>query len=223
MAGTTVPKMKLYYYPPCRSVRCAWIIKELGLDDKVEYKLVPLGGLPHPPPSPEREEYRKKVHPHSTVPALEVEGRPTMLESSAICMYLADLCGRLAPEPKDRLEYYDWIQYASETLDGTLDTLTAQWWFGPPEQQDKQVITKAMATASTCLDKLEDTLENRSFLLGQGLTAADCVVGYSLYWASLPEMNDGVLLKGRPNIQAYLQRLLARPALQATLALPGED
>ena len=79
---------------------------ELELDDKVEYKYVPIGP---PPPAPEREEYRKTVHLHSTVPALEIEGRPTMLESSAMCLYLADLCGRLAPKPKDRAEYYEWV------------------------------------------------------------------------------------------------------------------
>ena len=68
----------------------------------MEYKYVPMTS----PPGPERLQYAKTVHPHSTVPALEIERRPPILESAAICLYLADLCGRLAPETKDRAEYY---------------------------------------------------------------------------------------------------------------------
>ena len=49
------------------------------------------------------------------------------------------------------------------------------------------------------------------------LTAADCVLGYNIIWASLPEMKNGLLLEGRPNIKAYLGRIKARPALQQTL------
>ena len=77
---------------------------ELGIEDKVEFKYL---WIDHGRPSPEREEYRTRVHPNSTIPALEVEGRPTMLESAAMCLYLADLCGRLVPEPRDRVEYYE--------------------------------------------------------------------------------------------------------------------
>ena len=76
------------------------VCPKLGLDDKVEYKYVAIG------PPPELEEFRKTVNPHGTVPALETEGGRTILESSAICFYLADLCGKLAPEPKNRAEYY---------------------------------------------------------------------------------------------------------------------
>ena len=83
------------------------VCPELGLDDRVEYKYVPIGP---PPPAPELEEFRKTVNPHGTVPVLEIEGGPTILESSAICLYLADLCGKFAPEPKNRAEYYQWVK-----------------------------------------------------------------------------------------------------------------
>ena len=51
------------------------------------------------------------------------------------------------------------------------------------------------------------------------LTAADCVLGYNIIWASLPEMKNGLLLEGRPNIKAYLERIKARPALQQALGI----
>ena len=49
-------------------------------------------------------EYRC-VHPHGTVPCLEIEGRSPILESGAICMYLAHLYGNLGPE-MDTAAYY---------------------------------------------------------------------------------------------------------------------
>ena len=49
------------------------------------------------------------------------------------------------------------------------------------------------------------------------LTTADCVLGYNVIWAAMPEMKNGVLLEGRPNMKAYLQRIKARSALQQTL------
>ena len=54
------------------------------------------------------------------------------------------------------------------------------------------------------------------------LTAADCVIGFNIFWASASPMNNGVLLEGRPILKAYLDRIQARPALEAALALPGK-
>ena len=51
------------------------------------------------------------------------------------------------------------------------------------------------------------------------LTAADCVIGYNIFWASASPMNNGVLLEV---LKAYLDRIQARPALEAALALPGK-
>ncbi|KAK7507973.1 hypothetical protein BaRGS_00000938 [Batillaria attramentaria] len=218
-AASVLPKLKLWYYPDLyRSVRCMWLIKELGIEESVEYAYVPIP-FPRTAPTPEREEYRKKVHPHSTVPALEVEGHPPLLESSAICLYLADLCGRLAPEPSDRAEYYNWILYISCTLDEAMERLCNQWMILTPDQQDKQIVAKARADSEFSLDIIERALEGRDFLLGKELTAADCVLGYNVVWASVPQMNNGVLLEGRPNLKAYLARITARPALKETLAI----
>ena len=44
------------------------------------------------------------------------------------------------------------------------------------------------------------------------LTAADCVLGYNLWWAL--EMRDGVLLRDYPVIMAYFDRLSRRSAFQ---------
>ncbi|KAK7113014.1 glutathione S-transferase GstA-like [Littorina saxatilis] len=211
--ATTIPKMKLWYYHESRSIRCTWTIKELGLDDHVEHKFVDIYASPQPA---EREHYHKTVHPHNTIPALEIEGGPTMLESTAICLYLADLCGRLAPEPQDRAEYYDWTLYGAIRLDEALERLW-EFWNGPKDKQDPDVFAKAKAVVDVGLVRMENTLKDRPYILGQELTVADCILGFNIWWAAFPEMNNGSLLEGYPNVKAYLERVKARPALKATL------
>ncbi|XP_076459260.1 uncharacterized protein LOC143292652 [Babylonia areolata] len=214
MMAESLPKMKLWYYPKYRSTRCVWLVKELGIEDSVEYRYVPIGP---PPPAPEREEFRRTVHPHGTVPALEVEGRPPLLESGAICLYLADLCGRLAPELSDRAEYYNWTFYCTSTLDVALMSLTVQWMFKPEGQCDQGAVDKAIGQADICLDRLDQALKGRKYILGDRFTAADCVVGYCVSWASV--LNKDRLLASRPNLLSYLATISTRPALQQAMAL----
>ena len=61
-----------------------------------------------------KPEYQQAVHPHGFVPALEDDG-VVLIESSAICMYLADRYGdgRLAPKVGtiERGKYYEWMVY----------------------------------------------------------------------------------------------------------------
>ena len=47
----------------------------------------------------------RKVHPHGTIPCLEIEGRSPIVESGAICLYLADVYKSLGPE-LDKEAYY---------------------------------------------------------------------------------------------------------------------
>ncbi len=42
--------------------------------------------------------------------------------------------------------------------------------------------------------------------MGNAMTAADCVTAYLVDWA-----NEQHLLDGKPNLQAYLERMYGRP------------
>lgn len=52
-----------------------------------------------------------QVHPHGTLPALVLEDSSVLLESAAICLYLAEVFldpdgNNLLPEPESTAEYY---------------------------------------------------------------------------------------------------------------------
>ncbi len=99
-------KLKLYHSYPFRSLRCAWLVNELGVTDQVSFQHVKLHG------SDARDlmAYRE-VHPHGTLPSLMLEDGSVLLESSAICLYLAEcfVCSsgeNLLPESENTAEYY---------------------------------------------------------------------------------------------------------------------
>ena len=49
-------------------------------------------------------------------------------------------------------------------------------------------------------------------------TAADVMVGYSVFWLSL--INEGRLMKDTPNVQRYLARLKCRPMWKKCMENP---
>lgn len=98
--------LKLYHSFPFRSSRCAWLVNELHVEDYVEVVSVNIHGAE----AKELMEYRD-VHPHGTLPALELEDGKVILESSAICLYLAEAFldsngDSLLPEPQYLADYF---------------------------------------------------------------------------------------------------------------------
>lgn len=99
-------KLKLYHSFPFRSCRCAWIVNELGVQNQVSFKPMKLHGS-----DPRDLMAYRDIHPHGTLPSLVLEDGSVLLESAAICLYLAesfvDPSGEnLLPEPKYVSEYY---------------------------------------------------------------------------------------------------------------------
>jgi len=62
---------------------------------------------------------------------------------------------------------------------------------------------------------VELALEGRDYLLGHRFTVADIAVGYALMLG----VSLGLDAKFKPNTQAYLARLMARPACIRACAL----
>ena len=99
-------KLKLYHSFPFRSCRCAWLVRELGVENQVSLEHVKLHGSD----AKDLMAYRE-VHPHGTLPSLMLEDKSVLLESSSICLYLAECFvgpsgESLLPEPEYAALYY---------------------------------------------------------------------------------------------------------------------
>lgn len=200
--------MKLYYIPTTRAVRPRWLLEEMG----IEYELITVSMAMSQQP-----EYRQ-LHPHGKVPVL-VDGDVTIFESAAICTYLADkyLEKGFAPpiDSPARAYYYQWLFYASLTLEAPVE----QYMFHVLPNLPEKVLPKTSQTrvsaeeakqwfAKVC-QPLERLLQDNDYLVENCFSAADVVTGGVLLWA----LKLGMLTEESP-VKSYITKLRQRPALQ---------
>lgn len=200
--------MKLYYCPKTRALRPRWMLEELG----VPYELVMVDLSKG---EQRRPEYLK-VHPMGAVPALE-DGELKLMESAAICQYLADKYPEkgLAPQPgtPERGEYYQWMMFAMTTVEPPVLEVFLHTFFLPQEQRQEAVAEKGRKRFHEVARMLEEKLRGREFLVGNSFTAADIMMVSMLKWAQqLGLMTDF------PALQEYTQRHSSRPAFQRAVA-----
>ena len=81
----------------------------------------------------------------------------------------------------------------------------------PPARRVEAILPFARKRYRAVLKLLAAELVQRDYLLGQQFTTADILLGSTLMW--LPGM-----LQNQPEIQAYIDRLGARPAWQRAAA-----
>lgn len=200
--------MKLYYVPLTSAFRPRWALEETGQ----EHELVRLTLSPKDLKTPEY----KQIHPLGQVPAL-VDGDLVLIESAAICMYVAERSpGRelLPPEqPKTRALYHQWILYAMDTISPIVHTVYLRWYMAKPEDKAHVATEADHEAVQRVLAPVQKALEKGPFLLGERFTTADIVLGGVLQWAEA-----GGLLAGCPKVRAYHERLRARPAYQRALS-----
>jgi glutathione S-transferase len=201
--------MKLYNVdasPNCFRVRA--VINELGLT--VELIDVDLRKA--------RSEDFLAVSPGGKVPGFVDDDGFTLFESRAINNYLASKHPEhgLYPEaPKARALADQWSFWGAIHLGPALQAVAFErvakvaWGMGTP---DEGVIAAKLAESEKLLPILEGGLAGKEWLAG-GFTTADISIG-SAFIARRPA---NISLASFPNVQAWIERLEARPAWQAAM------
>ena len=194
--------IKLYHCAETRSMRCLWLLYELGID----FDLI---DMPFDHKVLRSKDYLS-VHPLGRVPAL-MDGEMTLIESGAITEYLCEkydkdhILGRPIGHP-ERYNWLKWIHFA-ETVIIPCQNMVQQYVFVPPEQKSEIVIYFETRRLGKCLDAMEKILQDQEFLLPSGFSAADTSVGFSIYFSSAFVTHDE-----HPLVKAYFDRIMARQA-----------
>jgi glutathione S-transferase len=191
--------LKLYFIPG-RSWLPRWLLDEMG----EPYKLVELDF--------EKGETRAPdylaINPLGKLPALDVDGE-IITETAAICLYLADLRPKLQLAPTlgdpDRGRYLSLMVHASAALEPSVTDVFLK------RQSDRLMV--GWVPLKDELPFVERHLGGGPYLFGDRFTAADIMVGGVLIWANQLEV------KLTPKLDAYVKRLMARPALAKLFAL----
>jgi glutathione S-transferase len=192
--------MKLYGFGPTRSLRALWSLRELGVD--FEFEVVNLIAGDH-----QRPDFLR-LNPAGKVPVL-VDGDLVISESAAIVLYLAEKYPEKKLLPSDlrtRAQVYRWVMFAMTELEPPLWRITRHTALLPEDRRLPQDVALAREDFTRMAAVFEEHMTGRTFIVGDAITAADCVTAYLIDWA-----NEQRLLEGQPNLQAYLERMYGRP------------
>ena len=199
--------MKLYGFGPTRSLRALWGLKELG----VEFEFIPV--------NLQAGEHRRPeflaLNPAGKVPVL-VDGELVLTESAAIVLYLAEKYPEKKLMPtglEERAQVYRWVMFAMTELEQPLWRITKHTFIFPEHKRIPQDVDLAREEFAAMVLVLERHMAGRQFIVGDSITAADCVTAYLMDWA-----NEQQLLDGCPNLKAYLQRMYGRSSAPQRIA-----
>ena len=153
----------------------------------------------------------KTINPLGYVPALELDDGEVLTEGPAIVQYLADLkpASGLAPANGSFARYrlQEWLNFISTELHKQFSPL-----FNPATPEPvKQAQQERLAMR---FGEIVAAMGSAPWLMGDAFTVADAYLYTVLTWAAYV----GVDLAPFPALQAYMQRVEARPAVRATLA-----
>jgi glutathione S-transferase len=154
-----------------------------------------------------REPEHLARHPLGRVPILETDDE-MLFESTAICLYLADQhpeAGLIGPVGShDRARVYQWALFAMTEIEPPI--VEFAWHSQGDPERAASGADRFRAGAAV----IERTLERREFLVDERLTVADIVTGAVLAGATRRKLLPHADL---PCVSAYVDRLIARPAL----------
>jgi glutathione S-transferase len=192
--------MKLYGFPPTRSIRAFWTLREL--DVEFEFVNIDLTKGEH-----RRPEFLA-VNPAGKLPVL-VDGDFILTESVAIVLYLAEKYAEKGFFPgglRARAEVNRWLLFTATELEQPLWRIAHHTSLYPPEQRLAAEIPIARSDFLDMAAVAEKHMDGRQFLVGDNVTVADLVAAYTLDWA-----NEVKLLDKLPRLRGYMERMYERP------------
>jgi len=150
------------------------------------------------------------VNPMGKVPAIK-HGKTVVTECAAICAYLADAFPQagLAPDPKDRGDYYRWLFFTSGPVEAAVTNNALG--FIPSEDRQRMV---GYGSYGAVMDALEKAVKGKKYITGDRFSAADVYVGAQIMWG----LQFGSFEK-RKAFEDYWAGLKDRPALARASAL----
>jgi glutathione S-transferase len=231
----------LHFNPGAASLAPHVLLRELGVP--FELALVDRLANAHKAPA------YLKLNPNGLIPVL-VDRRPAvageagelvLYETAAVLLHLADThpadthpadthpadthpAAGLAPAlaTAERAQFYKWMVWLTNTLQATL----IHYFYPERLVEDgnadgaAQVKARAMARVGGLLEQLDAQLAShgRPWLLGERYSAVDPMAWMLTRWTRNFSERPA---RSFAHIAAYQQRMLARPAVQATIAAEG--
>ncbi|MBU1385123.1 MAG: glutathione S-transferase N-terminal domain-containing protein [Alphaproteobacteria bacterium] len=166
------------------------------------------------------------LNPNGKIPAIldpdGPGGKPLALfESGAILIYLAEKTGQLIPaDAAGRYETIQWVMWQMGGLGPMFGQLGFFHKFAGRDYEDKRPLQRYVAESKRLLGVLDARLEGRDWVMGDYSIADISMLGWVRNLVGFYEARELVGFDALKNVPAWLERGLARPAVQRGLEIP---
>lgn len=206
--------LTLHYYPGNASMTPHILLRELGAP--FELALVDRAQGAH------KSAAYLKLNPNGLIPVLQ-DGDLVLYETAAIVLHLVDTHPQAAmAQPVGtaaRAEFYKWLVWLSSSLQAMMPHYFYSDRMVAPGNAAGAAEVRAQAEAKIggMIDQLDARLATRAWMGGDAFSALDPYAFMLCRWTRGMHRPARTL----PHLGPWLERVLARPAVQAALAAEG--
>jgi GSH-dependent disulfide-bond oxidoreductase len=212
-------RIQLYSLPTPNGVKVSIALEEIGLPYE-----------PHAIDIGKNETWTPEflsLNPNGKIPAIIDPDGPGgapigLFESGAILLYLAEKTGALLPkEAARRYETIQWVFFQMAAVGPMFGQVGYFHKFAGREIEDKRPLERYRAESQRLLGVLETRLAGRRWIMGDDYTIADIsLLGWVRNLIGFYGARDLVAFDALKHVPAWLERGLARPAVQRGLDIP---
>jgi len=213
-------RLQLYSLPTPNGVKVAIMLEECELP--YEAHAIDFGA------DDQHSAAFESLNPNGKIPAIldpdGPGGKPVALfESGAILLYLAEKTGKFLPaDPVRRYQTIQWLMFQMGGVGPMFGQVGYFVKFAGKDIEDKRPRDRYVAEAKRLLGVMDRVLDGRAWFMGDDYTIADiATLGWVRGLVNFYEAGDLVEFDRFANVKAWLDRGLARPAVQRGLLIPA--
>lgn len=212
-------RLQLYSWPTPNGVKASIMLEETGLSYEAHAVDITQNET-HDPAF-------RSLNPNAKIPAILDPDGPggaplALFESGAILIYLAEKTGMLAPaDPARRYETIAWVMFQMGGVGPMFGQLGFFFKFAGKDIEDKRPLDRYVAEAKRLLSVLDERLDGREWIMGGDYTIADIsLLGWVRGLVGFYGAGEITGFHSLRHVPGWLERGLARPAVQRGLEIP---
>ncbi|MCB2130532.1 MAG: glutathione S-transferase family protein, partial [Rhodobacteraceae bacterium] len=166
------------------------------------------------------------LNPNNKIPAIIDPDGPggeplPLFESGAILLYLAEKTGRFLPQGAGRWQVIQWLMFQMGGVGPMFGQVGFFHHFAGKEIEDPRPRERYYNEAKRLLGVMDRQLEGRDWIAGDYSIADIALCPWLRTLRDFYGAREEVGFDGFRNVSAWLDRFLARPAVQRGLKIPA--
>ena len=218
-APTRPEVIQLYSFPTSNGVKISIALEEMGLDYEAHRVTLSDADV--------KSDAFLSLNPNNKIPAIIDPDGPEsapigLFESGAILIYLAEKSGMLLPEGAGRYEAIKWLMFQMGGVGPMFGQLGFFFKFAGADIEGPRPRERYVNEAARLLNVIETQLDGREWIAGD-YSIADIALAPWIGALEFYGAQDAVGWEKFERTKAYLDRFMARPAVQRGRNIPPRE